>query len=207
MLDLEEQQQLEELKIWWKRYGNIVLTIVFVIIASVIGFQYWREHVAYQAKEAAAVDVAMHNAYIEKNMNLVKAYGGQLIQKYGNTAYASRAALLLATVNHKAGDDKSALAQLNWLVSHSRDSNLVAVAKIRKAAILLGTKQYEAALKSLAGGGPGAFSFLYDDMRGDIYHAMGRDDEARSSWNKSLNEMDAANKYRQLVQMKLDALG
>ena len=207
MLDLEEQQQLEELKAWWKQYGNLVLIFLIVIIASIIGIQFWRKHEANQINEAAAIDVAMHNAYIEKDMNMVKAYGGELIQKYGDTAYASRAGLMLASVNHLAGDDKSALAQIGWVISHAKDTNLVAVARLRKASILLEQKQFTEALKILGSGEPAAFSFLYDDMRGDINHAMGKDDEARRNWIKSLNEMDVANEYRQLVQMKLDALG
>ncbi|MBU6460250.1 MAG: tetratricopeptide repeat protein [Proteobacteria bacterium] len=207
MLDLEEQEQLEELKIWWNRYRYAVLALLFVIIASVIGIQLWKKYEANQLNQAASLDVAMHNAYLENNMALVKAYGGKLIQAYGNTSYASRAALLLAKVNHQAGDDKSALAQIHWVVTHADDTNLVAIARLREASILLEQKQYPAALKSLVHHEPKAFSFLYDDMRGDIYHAMGQDNLARQDWTKSLNEMSKTNGYRQLVQMKLDALG
>lgn len=38
-LDLEEQDQLDALKTWWKTNGNLVLGIVAIGAVAVIGYQ------------------------------------------------------------------------------------------------------------------------------------------------------------------------
>ena len=35
--DLEEQEQLDELKTWWKMYGNIVTGILFAVALAAAG--------------------------------------------------------------------------------------------------------------------------------------------------------------------------
>ena len=40
-LDLEEQEQLDELKTWWKVYGNLVTAIVVALALAVLAWQGW----------------------------------------------------------------------------------------------------------------------------------------------------------------------
>src|SRR4051812_1051693 len=49
-LDLEEQEQLAELKSWWRAHGNLVIG---VIVAAMLGFAGWRYWNVYQANQAA----------------------------------------------------------------------------------------------------------------------------------------------------------
>ena len=36
-LDLQEQEQLAELKAWWQRYGNLVFTALTIILLVIVG--------------------------------------------------------------------------------------------------------------------------------------------------------------------------
>ena len=51
-LDLQEQEQLDALKSFWKTYGNLitwVLIAVFGTVAAWNGWQYWQRQQAAQA--------------------------------------------------------------------------------------------------------------------------------------------------------------
>ena len=52
--DLEEQESLAEIKAWWEKWGNLILTVVTVACLCAAGFQGWRW---YQMKESTDAGV------------------------------------------------------------------------------------------------------------------------------------------------------
>ena len=54
-LDLEEQEQLEQVKAFWKRWGNLITWTLTAILAGFAAWQYWNFHLRQQADEAAAL--------------------------------------------------------------------------------------------------------------------------------------------------------
>ena len=51
-LDLEEQEQLDQLKHFWKQYGNPITWGLIVVLAAFTGwnvYQYWQRNQASQA--------------------------------------------------------------------------------------------------------------------------------------------------------------
>ena len=54
-LDLEEQEQLDELKAWWKQYGNLVMTAAAVVLAGFAAWNGWNWYRNTQSLEAAAL--------------------------------------------------------------------------------------------------------------------------------------------------------
>ena len=53
--DLEEQDQLEDLKAWWKQWGNTVAGIVIALSIGVVGVQGWRWWTQQQAAHASVL--------------------------------------------------------------------------------------------------------------------------------------------------------
>ncbi|MFV0371521.1 MAG: tetratricopeptide repeat protein, partial [Azonexus sp.] len=47
--DLEEQEQIDTLKTWWKMYGNLVTSLITAAALAVLGWQAWNW---YQNKQA-----------------------------------------------------------------------------------------------------------------------------------------------------------
>ena len=39
--DLEEQEQIDTLKAWWKMYGNLVTSLVTAVCLGVVAWQGW----------------------------------------------------------------------------------------------------------------------------------------------------------------------
>ena len=87
------------------------------------------------------------------------------------------------------------------------DEGYQSIAKLRLAGILLETKAYDEALKSVSGSFPKDFTALASDRRGDILLAQGKKNEAKTEYEKAYKGLDERAEYRRLVEVKLNALG
>lgn len=205
--DLDEQERLDELKAWWKRWGNVVMIGVAVVVAAGAGWRYWQHRTLSQSLEAAAVYERLTQSLAVNDVKTTREAGGLLIDQYRSTAYAPRAALILARVNAASGDMKSAQAQLEWALEHTREAALKDLARLRLAGVQLDQKAYDAALKTLAGNHSDAFAARFEDLRGDVLLAQGKKDEARAAYQAAFGKLADNNPYRSIVELKLDDLG
>ncbi len=205
--DLEEQERLDDLKLWWQRYGNLIVTVVAVACIALAAVQGWRWWTSYRAQEAGALYAGISNAVRANDLAKAKDAALQLEDRFASTGYAPRAALLLAKMQFDAGDSAAAKAQLQWVIDRADETELKEIARYRLASLLLNEKQYDEALKVLDAKHGDAFAGLYDDLRGDALAAAGRLNEARTAYQSALPKLDAKSQYKNYVQVKLDALG
>jgi predicted negative regulator of RcsB-dependent stress response len=205
--DLEEQERLDDLKLWWKRWGNLIVTLVSVGCIALAGVQGWRWWTSQQAQEASALFSGLSNAVRANDLPKAKDATAQLADRFARTGYAPRAALLLAKMQFDAGDTAAAKAQLQWVIDRADETELKEIARYRLAELLLNDKQYDDALKVLDAKHGEAFAGLYDDLRGDALAAAGRINEARAAYQAALPKLDAKSQYKGYVQVKLDSLG
>ena len=205
--DLDEQERLDELKAWWKRWGNLVMIGLAVAIAAAAGWRYWQNHTLTQNLEAATVYEKLTQSLAANDAKGAREAGSMLIDQYKGTAYAPRAALLLAKLNVVSKDVKSAQAQLEWAVANSKEPAVKDLARLRLAGVQLDQKQYDASLKTLSAGHSDAFAFRFQDLKGDVLLAQGKPAEARAAYQAAFATMAEDNPYRSIVELKLDALG
>ena len=205
--DLDEQERLDELKAWWKRWGNLVMVGLAVVIAVAAGWRYWQNHTVTQTLEAATVYEKLTQSLAANDAKGAREAGSMLIDQYKKTAYAPRAALLLAKLNVASKDMKSAQAQLEWAAANSKEPAIKDLARLRLAGVLLDQKQYEAAQKTLSSTHSDAFASRFDDLKGDVLLAQGKQAEARAAYQAAYGKMKEDNPYRNIIELKLDALG
>ena len=205
--DLDEQERLDELKAWWKRWGNLLMIGLAVLIAAAAGWRYWQNHTVTQSLEAATVYEKLTQSLAANDVKGAREAGAMLIDQYKGTAYAPRAALLLAKLNVVAKDVKSALAQLEWAAANSKEPAVKDLARLRLAGVQLDQKQHDAALKTLSATHSDAFAFRFHDLKGDVLLAQGKPAEARAAYQAAFGKMAQDNPYRNIVELKLDALG
>lgn len=206
-LDLEEQEQVDELKAWWKAHGTKVIAGVVIFVATVGGFRFWTSYQHKQMGEARAMFQVMANEAGKADAQKLRAMAGQIIDKYPRTVYAVDAALIAARLNFDAGDLKSAKAQLQWVIDHAKDSQSQDVARLSLAGVLLDEKSYDDSLKLLNAKHDAAFDSLYEDLKGDVLAIQGKSDEARAAYQSALAKLPPENAARGLIEIKLDALG
>ena len=206
-LDLHEQEQVDAFKAWWKENGNWVIGIVLLGALAFAGNQYWRSHQANQAADAAKLYGEVLQQVESRDAKRIGDAADALANRYGSSAYAPRAQLLAARASLQAGDAARAQAQLLWVIVHADEAALQHTARLKLASVLLDQKQYDLALQQLATNHPQSFNGLYADLKGDVLLAMGNMADARAAYQQALDQLDAQNTYRNLIQLKLDGLG
>lgn len=214
--DLEEQEQLDELKTWWKMYGNLVTALLAVLACLAVAWQGWNWYQRSQAAEASAIYAGIERAAGNRDPKQVRQLAGELIDKFPRTTYAAMAALLSGKVQVEANDAKNAQVQLQWAADNAKDEALRDLARLRLAAVLLDEKSYDAALKAISGDASASFTARFDELKGDILASQGKKDEAKTSYEAALAAVDKQDKegaagqhraYRDMLQAKLDSLG
>lgn len=206
-LDLQEQEQLEAFKAWWKDNGNLILGALLVVVVAMGGWRGWQYYQHKQTGEAATLYAEFTKQLESNDAKRVNDAAAAVMDKYAATAYASRAALLAAQVNEQGNDAARAKTQLLWVIDHADEAGLKDVARLRLAAVLLDEKNYADALKQLEAKHPASFDGLFADLKGDVLSAQGKTEEAKAAYKLAYDKTDAKSRYRNLIQMKMDALG
>lgn len=204
--DLEEQEQLATLKAFWARFGNLITWVLIIALAGYAGYNFWNSHQRTKAAEASALYDELV-ASLQANDNAkVQRIAGDVKTKFEGTAYAQMAALGAAKAAFDANDLKTAKAQLQWVADHGNEE-YQSVAKLRLAGVLLDEKAYDEALKVLGTSFLPQYAPEVNDRKGDVLAAQNKIAEARKAYEAALAAMDQKNPGRQLVQVKLDAIG
>ncbi|MBC3808719.1 tetratricopeptide repeat protein [Undibacterium seohonense] len=205
--DLEEQEQIDTLKAWWKQYGNLVTWLLIAALSSFAGWTAWTNYQHGQSSQASAIYDEVQRAAGLKDNAKVQGATANLVTKFAGTSYASMAALAAAKTAFDASDLKTAKVQLNWVVEHGYTKEFKALAKLRLTSILLDEKNYDEALKVLGGEFPAEFDADVLDRKADVLVAQDKLKEARETYKSALDKMGEKHVGKQLVQIKLDALG
>lgn len=206
-LDLQEQEQLDDIRHFWKKYGNLITWVMIAVFGSIAawnGWQYWQRS---QAVQAAAIYDEVERAAQAGDISRVERAFADIKDKFGRTAYAQQAGLLTAKVQVEKGGSDAAKASLAWVAERASDPGYQAVARLRLAAIAIDAKAYDEALRHLEGGFPPEFAGLVADRRGDVYQLQGKRAEAVAEYGKAYQLLDPRSEYRRVVEIKLGALG
>jgi len=204
--DLEEQEQLDELKHFWKKHGNWITWLVIAVLASFSAWNAWQYWQNKQSIEAAALFDELTKAVATKQADRIQLSYTDLQSKYPRTTFAQQGALLAARGHTEAGQLDKAQAALEWVAS-AGDASLQSLARLRLAALAMEKQQWDAAGKWLAEGIQPEFAGLAADRQGDVYIAQAQTDKAREAYLKAYSLLSDSGDYRRLVSVKLNALG
>jgi len=206
-LDLEEQEQLDELKHFWKRWGDLITWGLIVVLGGYAAWMGWQSYQGKQAGQAAALYDTVERAALSNDLPLLERSVTDIKDKFTNTTYAQQAALLAARVYNDKDRKADAQAQLNWVIDKAGDEGYQALARLRLAAMLIEDKAYEEARKQLTAKTPQAFAPLMADRLGDLAILQAQPAEAVQQYKNAWKGFEPNAEYRRLVAVKLAALG
>lgn len=206
-LDLDEQEQLDQIKHFWRTWGNLISWILIAVLGSYAawnGYQYWERS---QAAKAAALFDEVERAVGSGDLVRVERSLADMKDKFGRTQFAQQSALLAAKTLQAQGKVDAARDALGWVVNGASDTGYRDIARLRLAALQLDTKAYDEALKLLGSDFTPEMSGLAADLRGDVLQAKGQSAEAVSAYQQAWKKLADTPDYRLLVKAKLNALG
>ena len=157
-LDLQEQEQLENIKHFWKQYGNLITWVVILVLGAFAAWNGWNWWQRDQAYKASALYDEVEKAAQAGNAEQAQRAFDDLKDRHPRTVYASQAALLAAKALHDQGKADAARAALAWVIDKGSEAPYRAIARLRLAGLLLDAKAYDEALKQLDADLPGEFA-------------------------------------------------
>lgn len=206
-LDLEEQEQLEELKHFWSKHGNWISWLLIIVLGSLAawnGYQWWQKD---QGMQASAMFDEVEKVIKSGDAPKIDRAFADMKERFPSAYTTQQVGLLVAKNHYEAGRVDQSKAALKWLIESGNDSGLVAVARLRMSAVLIDAKAYDEALKVLETGVADEFAALASDRRGDIYMLQDKKADARTQYQNAYKAFGDQSDYRRLVMFKLNALG
>lgn len=203
---LEEQQELDNFKYFWKKTGRWLFALLIIAALGYLGFIIYKNHKTTQNQEAAAVLAQLvEKAQQKADSKQINADLQNLQQNYTDTIPAAQATLMVAATEFDAGRYDVAAGHLNWVLKNQKAPLVQALAAQRLAVVLLQQKKYDEALNALNTPVEADFEAMMLETKGDVYAAQGKNKEALQSYEQALAKMPKDSAGRELLQMKADA--
>ncbi len=206
-LDLQEQEQLDALKAFWNKYGNLVTWALVLVLGGFAAWNGWNWYERDKAGKAAAMFEELDRAASVGDAERTARVFTDLKARFPATAHAQQAGLLAAKVQAAKGQADGAKASLVWVAENAVEAEMRTVARLRLAALQGDAGQFDEALKTLDAAKSEGFEALVADRRGDILMAQGKKDEARAAWQAAYKAMGEKVDYRRLIEAKLTSVG
>ena len=206
-LDLEEQEQLDQLKAFWNQYGNLITTVLVIAVGAYLAWLGWNAWQRDQGAKAGSMYDELDRAAQAGDAARANSIFGDMKERYPRTAFTGQAGLLAAKTAADKGQLDVARTDLAWVAESASEGAYRTVARLRLGGILLEQRKYDEALKALDGIDDREFAALAADRRGDILAAEGKSDEAKAAYQKAWAAMDAKVDYRRVIEAKINVLG
>lgn len=211
MSALSDEEQLDSLKSFTKKYGSAIISGILIALIAFFGWEYW------QKKNLA--ESQMHTAKVQQLMDDAQATQGDAFAKLSETAdkivkeapdsaQAIQTQLVMAKLAYDKEDYAAAEKALQKVENSTLDDKgLVQVVKLRLAYAQLAQKKYDAALKTLEAVTEPAFKATADEARGDIYVAKNDIENAKKVYQSAWDALIERKEERQILQIKLESVG
>ena len=186
MSDLDEKEQIEELRAWWKEYGNYVLLGAAVVVVGYFGINAWQNSVRDNEVAASMLYDSLAEAADADRLEDAESDAAQLRDGYAGSPYAAQAQLVLARLYMDRNRDEDAATALRELVAGSGNDELRHVGRTRLGRILLYQEKPQEVLDLLDGIDESGFAARYAELRGDAHAALGDVEAARAAYLDAL---------------------
>lgn len=206
-LDLQEQEQLDALKAFWKRYGNLVTWLMVLLLAVYAGWNGWTWWQRDQAMKSGAMYDELERAAQAGDSARTSRIFADLKERFPRTAFAQQGALATAKLQFDKGELDAARDTLTWVAEKGIEDEIRTVARLRLAALQAEAQQFDAALKTLDAATAPTFEALVADRRGDVLAAQGKPELARAAYQTAWAAMSDKVDYKRLIEAKLTSLG
>ena len=201
-----EDEQTEKIRHWWKKNGSAIIVGLVLGIGSVAGYQGWGVYQTRQAEAASDLYQEMLRSLENEALTRVRESADRLISKFGSTAYADAASLMLARLDVEAGQLEQAGHHLSRVIDHSKDSAMQHIARLRLVTLALDQGDLKWADQLLKIQPMGGFESRYDELRGDIFTARNDLKNARNAYQSALENAVAGSVAAQILDRKLNSV-
>ncbi|MGO1329532.1 MAG: tetratricopeptide repeat protein [Idiomarina loihiensis] len=199
---MDEEQQVERLKEFWKEHGKGIVAGVVIGFGLFYGWRYYDQH-TLETQERASSNYQQLTAELSEGSENAVLEAQEFVSENPENVYAQLVALQLAQHAVERTDLATAVTALQSVVDSAQDENMSALASIRLARVLIAQEQLDAALSLVKKPLPEAYAGFAAELEGDILAEQGNTEEARAAYERALQ---AGESLTPALQMKLNSL-
>ena len=204
---LSEKEQIQYIRDWWRDNRMYIFIFGFVVIGSVAGTNTWKASVINEQIAASSLYESLAVEISENNLESGELIAEEIYSEYSESIYADQARLAMAYFYMSQSRDEDAAEELRGLIESSENNEMILIANMRLAKILLYQSKYKEVLDLLEGNLGHAFETKYSELIGDAYLGLEDYENAEFAYMNALKDtgspqvIDAA-----LLQMKINDL-
>ena len=204
---LSEKEQIQYIRDWWRDNRMYIFIFGFVVIGSVAGTNTWKVSVINEQIAASSLYESLAVEISENNLESGELIAEEIYSEYSESIYADQARLAMAYFYMSQSRDEDAAEELRGLIESSENNEMILIANMRLAKILLYQSKYQEVLDLLEGNLGHAFETKYSELIGDAYLGLEDYENAEFAYMNALKDtgspqvIDAA-----LLQMKINDL-
>ena len=204
---LSEKEQIQYIRDWWRDNRMYIFIFGFVVIGSLAGTNTWKASVINEQIAASSLYESLAVEISENNLESGELIAEEIYSEYSESIYADQARLAMAYFYMSQSRDEDAAEELRGLIESSENNEMILIANMRLAKILLYQSKYQEVLDLLEGNLGHAFETKYSELIGDAYLGLEDYENAEFAYMNALKDtgspqvIDAA-----LLQMKINDL-
>lgn len=205
-LDIEEHQQVEQLKQTVKEYGPSVLIGIGLAAVLLFGYQHYSK-IRERAYDHASIRYEqLLDALAANKTQAANVAANYLIKRYPKSDYAKLAELLLAQRDITESQFSSANMRLKDVMEHGHTPAIKEIARLRLARLQIQQNDAKAALSTLSAVDAKEYLPLVSSVRGDAYAKLHQANDARQAYQQALTGIPEGAMLHSLVALKLNNL-
>lgn len=200
-----EEQQVEALKEWWKENGTPLVVGAILGLAGFAGWKYWnQQQVSYQENASDLYNQVSETLKTEDKKGLAES--AMAVKKdYPESSYAILSSFHLAKLAVDENDLDKAAVELNWIIDNHQGNEMVSMAKIRLARILIEQDKASDALPLVKMDEDSGYYALASLVKGNALIALDKPEEALIAYKVASADLEIAARHPSL-QLKIDEL-
>ncbi len=177
-----EEQQVEQLKEWWNDNGTPLIVGAVLGLSGFFGWKYWDEQQIASQEQASDLYMTVQDS-LEKDNSTKLVENATLVKStYPESSYAILSAFHIAKAAVESGQLDNAVTELTWVIDNHQGNELVQIAKIRLARILVAQQKSDQALPLLTFAKDSGYYEMANLVKGDALISLDRKTEALEAY-------------------------
>lgn len=208
-----DEEQLDSLKSFFKKYGSALVSGVLIALIAFFGWQYWQKNNLAQAQNQTAkvqqlLDQAKAASGDAKASAALVTAADKLVKEDPDSIQAIQTQFAMAKLAYEQADYAKAERELKKVEnSKIEDKGILQAVKLRLADAQFAQKKYDEALKTLSTVTEATFKGTAEEMKGDIYVAKNDIENAKKAYQTAWTALLERKQERKILQIKLESVG
>jgi predicted negative regulator of RcsB-dependent stress response len=200
-----DEQQSEYFKNFYSLHKIKIFSAIAALLVAFFAYQYLESVNKSNDEEASQL---FQDVLVSKvdNIDEIKLKVDKLQNNFNNSPYAARATIYYSKLLVETGDYTAAAKELIWASGENIEPSIQSMANYLLGNLYLVEKKLDEALEVANKIITDGYIGLANDLKGDIYQALGDKENAIKSYELALNYFGGQGELHKVIENKLNSI-